>query len=286
MPLCDLAGHGRAHGDGIERRQNLRLHGLESGLGVRAGGSAGRRGAHRQAVPHLRQRGPLPTRGGGRPGPARRLLQRGPPGPFRPGGTGSVRAWPTPDSRCSNRTRPISRSPAWPGSASTTGRPFAGPCRTVRGGRRARRARSTTIPAGPGHWCASPSASSRTCSTKPCGGWGGCKGQRGRSLPFRPRVSRAARPCWASDFLGATRVSRCASCAPETQVSHRECRTAPGFGVGPVGPEEEVQPEAQASGLLVRSVTLGEGTVHQVVESDVLDHVAHAGTQRKPHVSQ
>ena len=49
--------------------------------GVGAGGSGG------QAAAHLRERGPVPARGGGRPGPRRRLLRR-PRGPtFRPGAT-------------------------------------------------------------------------------------------------------------------------------------------------------------------------------------------------------
>ena len=151
--------------------------------------AAGRRGAHRQAVPDLRQRGALPAGGGGRPGLARRLLRGRGPGAASRGGTGCVRAWRRPGSRCSNRTPPISPSPAWPGLASPTGCRSAGPAGALRGGGGAGRARSTTTPVSPGPWCASPSASSRTCSTRPCAGW-----------PVRP-ASRCAG--WARSRSGS-----------------------------------------------------------------------------------
>ena len=121
------AGHGRADPDGLERREDLLVHRLEGGLGLRAG-AAGGRGADRQAVPHLRQRGPVPARGGRRPRPARRVLHRRGRGPAARDATGCAPAWPRPASRSSGRMPPTSRSSAWRGWAPPTGWPSAGTC--------------------------------------------------------------------------------------------------------------------------------------------------------------
>ena len=172
-PALHPAGDGRAHGDGVERGEDVLVHRVEGGLGVRAG-AAGRRGADRQAVPHLRQRG------------AR-----------------SSRRWRS-VSACRTRTSPARAAALQPGRdrlcarlaaagfevfqpdatyfavvgvaglGATDGMAF---CRalpaTLRRGGRARRRRSTTTPASPGRWCASPSASSLTSSTRPSAGWPG-----------------------------------------------------------------------------------------------------------------
>ena len=67
------AGHGRAHADDLVGRQDVQHDRLEDRLGQRAGG-AGRRHQDRQAVPHVRQRRPVPTGDRGRAGAARPVL--------------------------------------------------------------------------------------------------------------------------------------------------------------------------------------------------------------------
>ena len=90
----------RAHRDDQLRGQDVLLHRLEDRLGDRDPGT-GHRGAHGQAVPHLRHRRAVPVRGGPGAGAARRLLrrdQRGPAGQARPAlrrpGRGGVRGVP------------------------------------------------------------------------------------------------------------------------------------------------------------------------------------------------
>ncbi|HTH06351.1 MAG TPA: aminotransferase class I/II-fold pyridoxal phosphate-dependent enzyme [Ilumatobacteraceae bacterium] len=54
------ARHGRAHADDLVRRQDVQHHGLEDRVDVRAGADRHCR-QDGQAVPHLRQRGPVPA---------------------------------------------------------------------------------------------------------------------------------------------------------------------------------------------------------------------------------
>jgi N-succinyldiaminopimelate aminotransferase len=65
VPLATLPGMPSAPHD-LVGRQDVLLHRLEDRLGVRPAG-ARRRGPHRQAVPHLRQRGAVPARRRRRP---------------------------------------------------------------------------------------------------------------------------------------------------------------------------------------------------------------------------
>ena len=86
VPIATLPGHARAHADDLVRRQDVQHHRLEDRLDLRPGG-AGHRGADGQAVPHLRQRRPVPAGDRRRARPARRVLRRArrrPAGQARP----------------------------------------------------------------------------------------------------------------------------------------------------------------------------------------------------------
>ena len=61
VPLATLPGHARPHGHDLVGRQDVLVHRLEDRLGVRDA-RARRRGPHRQAVPHLRERRAVPAR--------------------------------------------------------------------------------------------------------------------------------------------------------------------------------------------------------------------------------
>ena len=80
-PDLDAAGHGGPDADDLLGGQDVLVHRLEGRLGHRTG-AARRRGAHRQAVPHLRERRPVPARRRRRPPAGRRLLR---PPARRPG---------------------------------------------------------------------------------------------------------------------------------------------------------------------------------------------------------
>ena len=73
-PDLDAAGHGGPDADDLLGGQDVLVHGLEGRLG-HGTGAARDRGAHRQAVPHLRERRPVPARRRRRPPAGRRLLR-------------------------------------------------------------------------------------------------------------------------------------------------------------------------------------------------------------------
>ena len=60
LPARHPRRHGGAHGDDLQRRQDVQRHGLEDRLGLRSG-PADRRGPGGQAVPHLRRRRAVPA---------------------------------------------------------------------------------------------------------------------------------------------------------------------------------------------------------------------------------
>ena len=74
-PDGDAARDGRADADHLVGRQDVQHDRLEGRLGVRPG-TDGRRDTNREAVPHLRQRRPVPAGDRRRPGAARRVLRR------------------------------------------------------------------------------------------------------------------------------------------------------------------------------------------------------------------
>ncbi len=100
-PAVHPPRHGGAHADDLLAGQDVLRHGMEDGLGGRAGAAGGRR-AHGQAVPDLRGRHALPARGRGRARPRRRGLRRprgraarqARPPVRRPGGGGAGGAAP------------------------------------------------------------------------------------------------------------------------------------------------------------------------------------------------
>ena len=152
-------------------------------------GPAGGRGAHRQAVPHLRQRGALPAGGGGRSGPAGRVLRGAAAGACEPGGTDFARGLAAAGFEVFEPHATYFAVTGVAGFGVTDGMSFCrDPTGTLWSGRRAGWQRSTTIPASPGHWCALPSASSRMSSTRPCAGWAGSAAQpdtQASGLPIR-----------------------------------------------------------------------------------------------------
>ena len=87
VPLVHLAGDGRTHLDHLQRRKAFAFTGWKIGWARRTG-PAGGGGAHRQTVPHLRQRGTFPAGRGRRPGVCPTTTSRARPRPSRPGGTG------------------------------------------------------------------------------------------------------------------------------------------------------------------------------------------------------
>ena len=74
-PAVHVPRDARADAADLERRQDVQHHGLEDRLGLRPG-AARRRGAHRQAVPDLRQRRAVPAGDRRRAAPAGRVLRR------------------------------------------------------------------------------------------------------------------------------------------------------------------------------------------------------------------
>ena len=79
-PIATLPGMRGADGDDQFGGEDVLVHRLEDRLGDREPG-AGHRGAHRQAVPHLRHRRAVPVRGRRGARPARHLLRRDQRGP-------------------------------------------------------------------------------------------------------------------------------------------------------------------------------------------------------------
>ena len=143
--LATLPGHGRAHAHHLVGGQDVLVHRLEDRLGVRAG-RAGRGGAHGQAVPHLRQRRPVPARGGGRPRPARLVLRRSCATRWRPSATCCATASRRPASRCTGRQAPTSSPPTPAPSGSTTAPSSAACCPSAAGWWRCRAPPSTSDP--------------------------------------------------------------------------------------------------------------------------------------------
>ena len=76
-PARDAARDARPHGHDLVGRQDVLVHRWKVGWAVRAP-RARRRGADREAVPHLRERRAVPVRDRGRARPRRRLLRRVP----------------------------------------------------------------------------------------------------------------------------------------------------------------------------------------------------------------
>ena len=215
-------------------------------------------GAHRQAVPHLRQRGALPTGGGRRIGPARRVLQWGRPGaasgagPAMCGaGCGRIRGVPT----ARDLFRHYRRCRVWRHRRDVL---LPDPARTLWSGGSAGRGVLRRSPPAPatGALCLLQAAGSARRRRAPAGAVArvsadvACPSGRGSAGPPDP--------------VGP-RFSRCHSCSSVCHLRSRAAGLAPrmpnrtGIRGGPVGPEQEAQPEAQASGLVVRSVTLGGG---------------------------
>ena len=90
------AGHARAHAHDLVGRQDVLVHGMEDRLGCGAGRPR-RGGAHREAVPHLRQRRAVPARGRDRARAGRRRAIAGLAADLaRPSATSSAPGSPTP----------------------------------------------------------------------------------------------------------------------------------------------------------------------------------------------
>ena len=107
-PARDAPRHARPHDHDLLGGQDVLVHGLEDRLGVRVARPA-RRGAHRQAVPHLRERRAVPARDRHRARSARRVLHRVRRRPRRRGAICSMRRACAPrGSRCSRRGAPTS----------------------------------------------------------------------------------------------------------------------------------------------------------------------------------
>ena len=125
-PARDVPGHARPHGHDLVGGQDVLVHRLEDRVGVRVA-RARRRGAHGEAVPHLRERRPVPARDRGRARACRdryfRRVAADLAGEARPA---RRRASPPPGSTCSRRRAPTSSPPTSARWASTTGSRSAG----------------------------------------------------------------------------------------------------------------------------------------------------------------
>ena len=149
VPLCTLAGHGRAHPDGLERGQDVLLHRLEGGLG-----RAGRRRWWRRCGPSSSS-SPTSTARPFQPAVAAGLAcptstsAGAADGAARTGATGSAPGWPRPASRCSSRTPPTSPIAGVERLGAADGVAFCRDLPDAAGWSPCRRRPSTTIPVEP-----------------------------------------------------------------------------------------------------------------------------------------
>ena len=109
-PDRPVPGHARADGDDQLGGQDVLVHRLEDRLG-HGHARAGHRGQDGQAVPHVRQRRPVPVRDRRGPDPAGRVLRRAARRTCRPSATCSPPAWPSSASRSTRRRAPTSSPP-------------------------------------------------------------------------------------------------------------------------------------------------------------------------------
>ena len=159
----DAAGHARPDDHDLLGGQDVLVHRLEDRLGVCPAGPA-RRGAHGQAVPHVRERRAVPARDRRRARVARRLVHRLRRRPRRPARPARRRA---PGRRLPGLRRRVvpTSSPSTPRrSARPMASPSAGSCRHGAAWWPSRTRSSTTTPRRAGPSCASRSASSARSS--------------------------------------------------------------------------------------------------------------------------
>ena len=176
-------GHGRAHRHHRLRGQVVQLHGVEGGMGDRAG-AARRRGAHGQAVPDLRGERTVPVRRGGRPRAARTSTSPTSGRTCSASGTGWRTGWSGSASRCSARRGRTSSAPTSARWARRTAWRSAGPCPSAAAWWPCPTSSSTTTWTPADRWSGSRSASGCGCWRRPSSGSPG-------SRPKQPRQGRS-----------------------------------------------------------------------------------------------